>query len=81
MVNECELGTDNCDDAHGTCTATAEYFECSCKPGYTGDGVTCTGTITIIRGKVQIECDRFAFANTGLVAFLIMGQVDFASSG
>ena len=55
-VNECELGTDNCDDAHGTCTDTAESFECSCKAGYTGNGVTCTGNLTIIRGEVQIYC-------------------------
>ncbi|WP_437902860.1 FG-GAP-like repeat-containing protein [Sorangium sp. So ce327] len=40
-VNECALGTDNC-DANAACTNTADSFTCACNAGYSGDGVTCT---------------------------------------
>jgi len=39
--DECADGVDNCaEDA--TCTNTDAGFSCTCKAGYTGDGVTCT---------------------------------------
>ncbi|WP_437686100.1 FG-GAP-like repeat-containing protein [Sorangium sp. So ce176] len=40
-VNECALGTDNC-DANAACTDTPGSFTCACNAGYEGDGVTCT---------------------------------------
>ncbi|WP_437586227.1 LamG-like jellyroll fold domain-containing protein [Sorangium sp. So ce1000] len=40
-VNECALGTDNC-DANAACTNTTGSFTCACNAGYEGDGVTCT---------------------------------------
>ncbi|WP_437586226.1 FG-GAP-like repeat-containing protein [Sorangium sp. So ce1000] len=40
-VNECALGTDNC-DANAACTNTPGSFTCACNAGYSGDGVTCT---------------------------------------
>ncbi|AUX34867.1 MULTISPECIES: EGF domain-containing protein [Sorangium] len=39
-VNECALGTDNC-DANATCINTTGSFTCACNEGYAGDGVTC----------------------------------------
>ncbi|WP_437686102.1 FG-GAP-like repeat-containing protein [Sorangium sp. So ce176] len=39
-VNECALGTDNC-DANAACTNTPGSFTCACNAGYEGDGVTC----------------------------------------
>ncbi|CAH3133136.1 unnamed protein product, partial [Porites lobata] len=39
-LDECEAGLHNChDDAY--CTNTKRSFTCTCKPGYTGDGVNC----------------------------------------
>jgi hypothetical protein len=40
-VNECTLGTDNC-DANAACADTDGSFTCTCNPGFTGDGVSCT---------------------------------------
>ncbi|WP_438004073.1 FG-GAP-like repeat-containing protein [Sorangium sp. So ce321] len=40
-VDECALGTDNC-DANAACTNTTGSFTCACNAGYSGDGVTCT---------------------------------------
>ena len=40
-VDECALGADNCHDTLAECTNTDGSFECKCKEGYSGDGVTC----------------------------------------
>ncbi|CAH3023967.1 unnamed protein product [Porites evermanni] len=40
---ECKTGLHNChDDAY--CTNTKGSFTCTCKQGYSGDGVNCTGS-------------------------------------
>jgi MYXO-CTERM domain-containing protein len=41
-VDECALGTDNC-DVNATCANTIGGFTCTCNaPAWAGDGVTCT---------------------------------------
>ena len=47
-IDECGLGLDNC-SMFAKCTNTIRSFECVCLPGFTGDGVTCVGNITIAR--------------------------------
>ena len=39
-VNECRNGENNCHD-NATCTNIPGSFTCKCKPGYSGDGLTC----------------------------------------
>ena len=46
-VDECTEGTDNC-DMNADCTNTDGSFTCSCKTGYYGDEVACTGMELII---------------------------------
>lgn len=41
-INECAAETDNC-HAAATCTNTKGSFGCTCKPGYSGNGVNCVG--------------------------------------
>ena len=41
-INECKAGKHNC-AANGNCQNTEGSFVCTCKPGYSGDGVSCTG--------------------------------------
>ena len=41
-INECEIGTDNC-DFNATCTNTDGAFTCACDAGFIGDGVNCNG--------------------------------------
>ena len=43
-INECALGTDNC-NANAACADTEGSFTCTCREGYTGDGVTCQSTV------------------------------------
>ena len=45
-IDECALGTDNC-DATATCTDTEGSFNCTCNPGFEGDGVNCMNAATI----------------------------------
>ena len=39
-VNECEIGSDNCDE-NAECTDTTGSFNCSCNFGYSGNGTFC----------------------------------------
>jgi hypothetical protein len=40
-VDQCAEGTDTC-HADATCTNAKRTYTCECKPGYYGDGVSCT---------------------------------------
>ncbi|KAI2804306.1 Multiple epidermal growth factor-like domains protein 8 [Blomia tropicalis] len=43
LVNECQLDKHNC-HSNGICIDTEHSFRCICKPGFTGDGITCIRT-------------------------------------
>ncbi|XP_068757796.1 fibrillin-1-like [Montipora capricornis] len=40
-VDECSTGSHDCNES-ATCTNTAGNFNCTCKPGFTGDGRSCS---------------------------------------
>lgn len=48
-VDECGAGTFSC-DADAECINTKGSYNCSCKPGYQGDGKTCEGEISRCEG-------------------------------
>ena len=41
-INECSTKTHDC-DKNAVCKDTDVAFSCTCKPGYKGDGLKCTG--------------------------------------
>ena len=41
-TDECATGTHNCSD-HAACNNTKGGHNCTCKKGFIGDGVNCTG--------------------------------------
>ena len=43
-INECEGGTHNC-SSNAVCNNNKGSYNCTCKPGYEGDGNNCTGDI------------------------------------
>ena len=45
-VNECIEGTHDC-HPQATCQNTEGSFTCSCNPGFTGNGSSCTGKCSI----------------------------------
>ena len=44
-INECG-SADSC-DVNSNCTNTDGSYTCSCLPGYSGDGITCSGGLTV----------------------------------
>ena len=43
-INECNNGYHDCSE-NASCVNTPGSFKCTCKPGYTGDGRLCLGTV------------------------------------
>ena len=43
-VDECVALTHNCSE-NANCTNLVGSFNCSCNPGYVGNGTTCTGNV------------------------------------
>lgn len=41
-LNECTMNTHNC-NANNYCNNTLGSFTCTCKPGFSGNGISCTG--------------------------------------
>ncbi len=44
-INECVLDTDNDCDEKAACNNTVGGFNCTCDPGYMGNGTMCTGIL------------------------------------
>ena len=49
----------NC-DSNAECTDIAGSYTCQCKPGYTGNGVTCNGVF----GHMYLELSFIDFQST-----------------
>jgi hypothetical protein len=63
-IDECANGTANC-SVNATCKNTHGSFTCTCNPGYTGDGKTCTPSCTpVTLGFNAQRCIRAGIDNT-----------------
>ena len=54
-VDECSANSHSC-DINAVCSNTLGSYACACKAGYSGDGKTCTGelSISLIERKFNI---------------------------
>ena len=43
-IDECQNSSHGCNE-NATCVNTTGHFNCTCNPGYTRDGKTCSGKI------------------------------------
>ena len=62
-INECDTGKHQC-DSHAFCNNTKGSYNCTCKPGYFGNGFNCTGNIvtkTLIAKPLTIHMKTFLF--------------------
>ena len=46
-IDECHIKSDNC-SLNAICNNSKGSFNCSCKPGFSGDGISCTGNYTLL---------------------------------
>ena len=54
-IDECRDGSHACQE-NATCINTAGHYNCSCKPGFTGDGRMCLGNmLTIFIKNIVID--------------------------
>ena len=65
-VDECVLGTDDC-DGNAKCTDSVGSFSCACIKGYSGDGVTCTNVDECVLGTD--DCDGNAKCTDSVGSF------------
>ena len=52
-IDECAQDTHNCSRDNATCTNTEGLFNCSCDPGFSGDGHNCAGVRSMIAFPFQ----------------------------
>ena len=45
-IDECAADIDTC-DTNASCMNVGGSFTCTCNPGYSGDGLTCTGECAV----------------------------------
>jgi len=55
-IDECLTNNGGCNASLGTCTNTIGSRTCACKAGYSGDGITCNGTIFILYFYYPFVC-------------------------
>ena len=64
-VNECITGVNNC-DANADCNNTEGSFECTCKPGYSGNGVYCIGDYIFVY-RLNVKAISLSFVSSSRV--------------
>ena len=60
-VNECITGEHNCDANEKDCNNTEGSFACTCKPGYSGNGVNCTGDYILVKTWIVLMLRLFQY--------------------
>jgi hypothetical protein len=76
--DECALGTSNC-NSNAACTDNDASFTCSCKLGYTGDGVACTDLDECATGVSN--CDSNAVCTNTAGSFTCKCKPGYSGNG
>ncbi|HRI64102.1 MAG TPA: EGF domain-containing protein [Polyangium sp.] len=76
--DECALGLDDCAD-NADCLDTPGFYECVCKPGFSGDGKTCTDIDEC--GKLTNDCDPNALCTNTDGGFTCACAAGFVGDG
>ena len=72
-IDECKTYSDKC-HVNATCNNTHGSHVCRCKPGYTGDGHDCTGTVNNLRSLfIRFEYyNKFLFVVVVFVCLFVL---------
>ena len=73
-TDECVTIPGTC-HVNATCNNTHGSYVCKCKPGYTGDGQNCTGTVTGLR-ILSILDDFYNECLFSLILYLVFETVE-----
>ena len=63
-ADECLNNSHNCSE-NATCTNTEGSFNCSCKPGYIGNGHNCSGWLVGISVSLSVSFETFGSVQLG----------------
>lgn len=74
-VDECEINAHNC-AIHANCVNTPGSFQCSCKEGWVGNGVTCVGKyhvhhLCLRRQREEESCYSAVFSKCIFSKFIL----------
>jgi len=59
-IDECQEGLSDRCDPNSVCSNTIGGYECTCRPGYSGDGSVCHGELNnaMLNCKTTVYCHR-----------------------
>src|SRR5258705_28138 len=77
-IDECATGTDDC-DTNAACMNTDGSFDCTCFPGFTGDGRTCMDIDECTGGTD--DCDANADCMNIMGSFTCACRPGYAGNG
>ena len=60
-INECSSNSHSC-DVNAVCRNTLGSYTCACKPGYSGNGRTCSGKLNSVIEKQSVFA-KFVFSS------------------
>ena len=52
-IDECSTNSHSC-DVNADCSNTQESYTCTCKAGYSGDGISCSGTLIFVSLRASV---------------------------
>ena len=71
-IDECVAGTHNC-SVDAVCNNTKEAYNCTCNPGYQGDGRECQGNSLMWRSNKNVN--TFTFTTEALFQSINLSKI------
>ena len=79
-LDECKDKTHQC-DVNANCTNIPGSYNCTCRPGYTGNGSICNGIINYPSRSLHFSASTFSFLCNLIFKFLLPPEIDECKDG